>query len=115
MSHFTEPMHYEFFRHGLLVATLVGGLCGLMGLVAVANVLGSRLPVPRLRRRTQAIALAVGSLAMLLIVRIPVVGVLALIVAVSISLGAIIRTRIGLRGQGMPISTSNFIDSQPVA
>jgi ABC-type Mn2+/Zn2+ transport system permease subunit len=35
MSHFTEPMHYEFFRHGLLVATLIGGLCGLMGVYIV--------------------------------------------------------------------------------
>ncbi len=35
MSHFTDPMQYEFFRHGLLVATLVGGLCGLMGVYIV--------------------------------------------------------------------------------
>jgi ABC-type Mn2+/Zn2+ transport system permease subunit len=35
MSFFTEPMHYEFFRHGLLVATLIGGLCGLMGVFIV--------------------------------------------------------------------------------
>lgn len=35
MSHFTEPLNYEFFRHGLLVATLVGGLCGLMGVYIV--------------------------------------------------------------------------------
>ncbi|MEA2515020.1 MAG: manganese/iron transport system permease protein [Thermomicrobiales bacterium] len=31
MAHFTEPFHYEFFRHGLLVATLVGALCGMIG------------------------------------------------------------------------------------
>jgi len=31
MHYFTEPLHYEFFRHGLLVATLVGALCGLVG------------------------------------------------------------------------------------
>src|SRR5215213_4199444 len=31
MNHFTEPMQYEFFRHGLLVATLVGALCGMVG------------------------------------------------------------------------------------
>ncbi len=35
MSWFTEPMHYEFFRHGLLVAVLVGGLCGLIGTMIV--------------------------------------------------------------------------------
>ena len=33
MSWFTEPMNYEFFRHGLLVAVLVGGLCGLIGTI----------------------------------------------------------------------------------
>jgi ABC-type Mn2+/Zn2+ transport system permease subunit len=31
MSHFTEPFQYEFFRHGILVATLVGALCGMIG------------------------------------------------------------------------------------
>jgi manganese/iron transport system permease protein/iron/zinc/copper transport system permease protein len=35
VSHFTEPLNYEFFRHGLLVATLIGGLCGLMGVFIV--------------------------------------------------------------------------------
>lgn len=35
MTHFTEPLNYEFFRHGLLVATLIGALCGLMGVYIV--------------------------------------------------------------------------------
>ncbi len=35
MSWFTEPMEYEFFRHGLLVAMLVGGVCGLIGTVVI--------------------------------------------------------------------------------
>ncbi len=35
MSFFTEPLNYEFFRQGLLVATLVGGLCGAMGVFIV--------------------------------------------------------------------------------
>src|SRR4026209_984877 len=35
MSWFTEPMQYEFFRHGLLVAVLFGGLCGLIGTMIV--------------------------------------------------------------------------------
>lgn len=106
-----------------LVVTLIGipvamafwmlaGVCTLMGLVAIANVLGSRVPVPRLRR-TQAIALAVGLLTMLLVARIPVLGPLLMSGAIFISLGAIIRTRIGQRGQGMPISTASFIDSTP--
>ena len=35
MTWFTHPMEYEFFRHGLLVAMMVGGVCGLMGTVVV--------------------------------------------------------------------------------
>ncbi len=31
MEHFTEPFQYEFFRHALVVATLVGALCGMIG------------------------------------------------------------------------------------
>jgi manganese/iron transport system permease protein/iron/zinc/copper transport system permease protein len=32
---FTEPMNYQFFRNGLLAATLVGALCGMMGVFIV--------------------------------------------------------------------------------
>ena len=32
---FTEPMHYEFFQNGLIAATLVGALCGMMGVYIV--------------------------------------------------------------------------------
>ena len=35
MTYFTEPMQYEFFRHGVIVATLVGALCGMMGVYVV--------------------------------------------------------------------------------
>jgi len=30
-----EPFHYDFFRHGLIAAALVGALCGLMGVYIV--------------------------------------------------------------------------------
>ncbi|MDR4650983.1 MAG: metal ABC transporter permease [Nitrosomonas sp.] len=30
-----EPLHYEFFRHGLIAAILVGALCGLIGVHVV--------------------------------------------------------------------------------
>ncbi|MCH9010445.1 MAG: metal ABC transporter permease, partial [Chloroflexi bacterium] len=30
-----EPLQYEFFVRGLIVATLVGGLCGLIGVYIV--------------------------------------------------------------------------------
>src|SRR5512133_300015 len=32
---FTEPMHYKFFQNGLIAATLVGALCGMMGVYIV--------------------------------------------------------------------------------
>ena len=35
MSFFTDPLNYEFFRQGLIVATLVGALCGGMGVFIV--------------------------------------------------------------------------------
>ncbi len=35
MHVFTDPLHYEFFRNGLIAATLIGALCGLMGVYIV--------------------------------------------------------------------------------
>jgi ABC-type Mn2+/Zn2+ transport system permease subunit len=35
MSFFTEPFQYEFFRHGLIAATLIGALCGMMGVYII--------------------------------------------------------------------------------
>ncbi len=35
MSWFTDPLQYEFFQRGLIVAVLVGGLCGLIGTMIV--------------------------------------------------------------------------------
>lgn len=35
MNTLLEPFDYEFFRHGLAVATLAGGLCGLIGVYVV--------------------------------------------------------------------------------
>ena len=35
MATISEPLGYEFFRHALIAATLVGGLCGLMGVYIV--------------------------------------------------------------------------------
>ncbi len=35
MNTLTEPFQYEFFRHGLVVATLVGALCGMVGVYIV--------------------------------------------------------------------------------
>jgi ABC-type Mn2+/Zn2+ transport system permease subunit len=35
METLLEPLNYEFFRHGLIAATLTGALCGLMGVYIV--------------------------------------------------------------------------------
>ncbi|HEX8873681.1 MAG TPA: metal ABC transporter permease, partial [Nitrosospira sp.] len=35
MEFLTEPLEYEFFRHGLLAALMVGSLCGLIGMYVV--------------------------------------------------------------------------------
>jgi manganese/iron transport system permease protein/iron/zinc/copper transport system permease protein len=35
MGLLAEPLHYDFFRHGLLAALLVGSLCGLLGVYIV--------------------------------------------------------------------------------
>ncbi|SER05976.1 manganese/iron transport system permease protein/iron/zinc/copper transport system permease protein [Nitrosomonas sp. Nm51] len=35
MQLFLEPLYYEFFRHGLIAAVLVGALCGLVGVHVV--------------------------------------------------------------------------------
>lgn len=35
MEFLREPLNYEFFRHGLIAATLAGALCGLMGVYIV--------------------------------------------------------------------------------
>lgn len=35
MSELTEPYAFEFFRNGLIVATIAGGLCGLIGVYMV--------------------------------------------------------------------------------
>lgn len=35
MAALLEPFNYEFFRNGLIAATLTGGLCGLMGVYVV--------------------------------------------------------------------------------
>jgi len=35
METLLDPLNYEFFRHGLIAATLTGGLCGLIGVYIV--------------------------------------------------------------------------------
>ena len=35
MGYLTDPLEYEFMRHALIAATLVGGLCGMIGVYVV--------------------------------------------------------------------------------
>lgn len=69
-----------------------------LGLTLVASELGTRLPLFR-GKRTQALVLAVGLLALLLAAQIPVLGVLVVIAAALAGFGAVVRTRFGARGQ----------------
>ncbi len=97
----------------ILVVTLVGipvalvmwaalPLVATIGLAAVANVVGAKLPTGKLRK-TQALVLAVGLLAMLLSMQVPVLGVLVAMIAVAVAFGAIIRTRFGQNTRGTPM------------
>jgi len=93
---------------GIPVALLMWMLLALAvpaGVALVANVLGTRLPTGRVRK-TQAIALALGVLVLLVAFHIPVLGVLALMAVVSVGLGAMIRTRFGQPPRGMPMVDS---------
>jgi hypothetical protein len=102
----------------LLIVTLVGipvfllmwvilGLFVPVGLAAVANIIGGALPTGPLRR-TQALVLALGILALILVANVPVLGPIAMAAAVFVSLGAIIRTRFGQPAKGTPV-----LDSMP--
>jgi cytoskeletal protein CcmA (bactofilin family) len=96
----------------LLVITLIGipvafalwvvaGLGLAMGFAALANQIGMRIPLLR-GRKTQAAVLALGLLPMLLLFQIPVIGAIAFALGLCVAAGAVIRTRIGQRGRGMP-------------
>ncbi|MDP1829830.1 MAG: hypothetical protein Q8L48_41575 [Archangium sp.] len=97
----------------MLVVTLVGipvamlmwvalALFVPVGLAVVANAVGARLPTGKLRK-TQALVLAVGLLALLLVGHIPVIGPLVMALSVFVSMGAIIRTRFGQNSRSTPM------------
>ncbi|MBE2253458.1 MAG: hypothetical protein IAE78_28275 [Myxococcus sp.] len=76
-----------------------------MGLAAIANTLGTSMPLGRVRR-TQAMVLAVGLLALMLVAHVPVLGPLVMSLAVCVSLGAVVRTRLGATPRGLPVMES---------
>jgi hypothetical protein len=83
----------------LIVVTAVGIA---MGYSAVASEVGTRLPVLRANRKTQAAVLALGILVLLVLQLIPVLGKLVLAAVTFVALGATIRTRFGTRPREFP-------------
>jgi hypothetical protein len=81
----------------LLVALGIG-----MGATTIATEIGTRLPVLKSTRKTQAAVLAVGIGVLLLVELIPYLGTLILLAVAVVSLGAVIRTRFGGKAQGYP-------------
>jgi hypothetical protein len=76
-----------------------------MGLAAIANTIGSMVPLGRVRR-TQALVLAVGILVLLLSSHVPFLGPLLFSVAACVGLGAVVRTRVGSMPKGLPVAES---------
>ncbi len=89
---------------GLLVVPVVLFLACLgvaMGMSALANEIGMRLPIFR-GRKTQALILAVGTFVLLVVGKVPYLGPLAIAVLMTIAFGAAIRTRFGQAPKGVP-------------
>jgi hypothetical protein len=107
----------------LLVVTLVGIPVAILmwpalafliavGLVAIAHRLGASLPLGR-ATRTQALVLAAGTLVVMGVAQIPVLGPFAVGCAGVVGLGAVLRTRFGQPPRGTPVIESP--SSQPIA
>ena len=75
----------------------------LMGIAALANEIGARLPFHNIRK-TQAVVLASGVLLIELVGLIPVVGGITKAAIAFLALGAVIRSRFGTRELGPKIS-----------
>lgn len=93
---------------GIPVAGLLWALLALvipMGLAAIANALGGMMPLGRVRR-TQALVLAVGLLLLWAVAQVPVLGPMLVSLAVCVSLGAVLRTRLGAPPKGLPVTDS---------
>jgi hypothetical protein len=76
-------------------------LAAALGLAAVASEIGLRLPILR-GRKTQAMVLAMGLLLLLVVSQIPVLGAIVLVLATMVGIGAVVRTRFGIRPKGIP-------------
>jgi hypothetical protein len=83
----------------VLWIAIIAGLC--MGYTALANEIGLKLPLLR-GKKTQATVLALGTIFLLLVNRIPVAGPTFVGLVGLVGLGAIIRTRFGTRNRSFP-------------
>lgn len=92
---------------------IIAPLAALLGVVVIANAVGLSLPTGRMHR-TQALVLALGLLAVLLVARIPVAGPIAMTVAGLVAVGAMVRTRFGQPPRGVPLPDTQG-DSLPQA
>ena len=72
------------------------------GYAAISSEIGTLLPFLSGRRKTQAAVLALGILVLLVVSRIPYLGVFTLVVLGAVALGAVIRTRFGSTPKGFP-------------
>lgn len=85
-----------------VVLLLVSAVALAMGFSALASQVGTRLPVLKANRKTQAAVLALGTLVLLVLALIPVLKFLLLGLASCLALGATIRTRFGTRPREFP-------------
>jgi hypothetical protein len=72
-----------------------------MSLAAITQEIGMRLPFFR-GKRTQALVLAMGALVLTIVSEIWFLGPLALLLAVTLAFGAVVRTRFGQMPKGVP-------------
>lgn len=89
---------------GIIVVPVVVFLAFLgvvMGMSAVANEIGMRLPLFR-GKKTQALVLAVGTAVLVLASKVPYLGPPAIAVLAVFAFGAVIRTRFGQAPKGVP-------------
>ncbi len=85
----------------LPVVVFLACLGVVMGMSAVANEIGMRLPFFR-GRKTQAVVLAVGTAVLLLVSKVPYLGPLAIMILGILAFGAVVRTRFGQAPKGIP-------------
>jgi len=85
-----------------VILLLVAAVGVAMGFAALASEIGTRLPVLKANRKTQAAVLALGTFVLLMATLIPVLKFLILGTATCLALGATIRTRFGTRPREFP-------------